>query len=95
MLHVVLGICCIAFGVLWIRALGRVRRNIVQRTGIARHVAQVFESLSFEQSVVVTHNVITFQVKATHHRGARVFLYAFLPPPSPPPRPNVLSTTWW
>lgn len=47
---------------LWIRALGRVRRNIVQRTGIARHVAQVFESLSFEQSVVVTHNVITFQV---------------------------------
>ena len=55
---------CILLGVLWRRALARVRRNIGERAAAVRHIAQVQASLSLEEAVATMYSIVRLQANA-------------------------------
>ena len=48
-----IGAVCVMFGVLWLRALARVRRNIMERVALSRHVDAAYLSLTPEEAALV------------------------------------------
>ncbi len=60
-LQVVLALVCAMFGVLWHRAMARVRRNVMERSAAQRHVADVQSALPLDKAVVAVKGVVRLQ----------------------------------
>ncbi len=57
---VLLAICTV-LAALWFRALTRVRRNVLERASVARHVTAVVTSLNKQRTKEVATRLVAFQ----------------------------------
>ncbi len=71
LMHALLGAICCMFGMLWLRALVRVRSNVCQRAALSRGVNSVLAGLDPHTRDWVVANVVALQA-AVRRRQAMV-----------------------
>lgn len=67
-----LGCICIMFGVLWFRAVERVRASVIERTSVARFVSQVMTGLCTEAKETMLARLVVFQAAVRRRQAIRL-----------------------
>ena len=76
-MHILLGAICAMFGVLWLRAMARVRVHIGERASLSRHVTSVLKGLSPSARFWTVCQVVTLQA-AVRRRLATILAQRML-----------------
>ncbi len=67
-----LGCICIMFGVLWFRAVERVRASVIERTSVARFVSQVMTCLCTKAKETMLARLVVFQAAVRRQQAIRL-----------------------
>ncbi len=69
MLQLVLAAACVAFAILWFRALSRVRANVAERSAAVRCIAATYTGLSSGRADVVLKRLVVLQAAVRRRRA--------------------------
>jgi hypothetical protein len=71
-LQSLLGCICIMFGILWFRAVERVRANVIERTTVARNVKAAMTALSTEVGLLTQARLVVLQAAVRRRQAIRL-----------------------
>ncbi len=71
-LQTLIGGICIMFGILWFRAVERVRASVIERMTVARHVNEALTGLCVEMKVTTVSRLVAFQAAVRRRQAIRL-----------------------